>query len=196
MKMTLKQITSTFILLCGVGMCMATFMTPWVYANPKVGELERKMADLTLLHQQLEDRLNSAHTIRSALDEQQIQLKSEILLLTKSMSIKTFQQATEHLRLHYNIELLRTVMTYMDELDAKILFYQTGRDRLSYLKQLAEDDIRMITALNDLKIDALTTQISLVINRYLPEAHNIQIDPQEVNLISTRQVWDRVVKTP
>ena len=80
----------------------------------------------------------------------------------------------------------------MDELDAKLLFLQTGRDRLSYLRQLAEDDIRMIATLNDLKIDALTTQISLVINRYMPEAHTIQIDPQDLTLLTDQQVWERL----
>jgi hypothetical protein len=49
----------------------------------------------------------------------------------------------------------------------------------------------MISTVSDLKIDALTTQISLVINRYLPDAHTIQIDPQQVALISAEQVWQR-----
>jgi hypothetical protein len=79
----------------------------------------------------------------------------------------------------------------MDKLDSKLSFYQSGRERLGYLRKLAEDDIRMITTLSDLKIDALTTQISLMITRYLPEAHVIQIDPQEVPLTSLEQAWKR-----
>lgn len=161
-------------------------------ANPKLAELEQKIADLTLLHQQLGDRMAQAQAIRNALNDQQQQITSEIQVLIKSLKINTLQQAAAHLRMHYNIELLRTILAYGDELDAKIQSYQSGRERLGYLRQLAEDDIRMIATLSDLKIDALTTQISLVINRYLPDAHVIQIDPQQVALLSDRQVWARV----
>lgn len=161
-------------------------------ANPKLSELEQKIADLTLLHQQLGDRMDQAQAIRNALNDQQQQITSEIQVLIKSLKIKTLQQASAQLRMHYNIELLRTILAYGDELDAKIQSYQSGRERLGYLRQLAEDDIRMIATLSDLKIDALTTQISLVINRYLPDAHVIQIDPQQVALLSDRQVWERV----
>ncbi|MFZ1985102.1 MAG: hypothetical protein WAU91_11855 [Desulfatitalea sp.] len=165
---------------------------PAAMANPKLSELERKIADLTLLQEQLEHRIQQTQGIRGALSEQQNLLTSEITHLSKSLQIKTFQQAQQNSRVRYNVELLRTILTYADELDAKVLFYQNGRDRLTYLSRLAEDDIRMIAALNDLKIDALTTQISLLINRYLPEAHVIQIDPQRVTLISAQQAWERV----
>lgn len=163
-------------------------------ANPKLSELERKIADLTLLQEQLAHRITQIQEIRGALIEQRNMLTSEVNLLVKNHQIKSLQQAQEQMRLRNNIELLRTVLTYGDELDAKILFYQNGRERLAYLSRLAEDDMRMISALNDLKIDALTTQISLIINRYLPEAHVIQIDPQRVTLLSAQQVWDRMAK--
>lgn len=165
-----------------------------VWANPKLSELERKIADLSLLQDQLAHRISQIQGIRGALIEQQTMLTSEVNLLVKNHQIKSWQQAQERMRLRNNIELLRTVLTYGDELDAKILFYQNGRERLAYLSRLAEDDMRMISALNDLKIDALTTQISLIINRYLPEAHVIQIDPQRVTLFSAQQVWDRIAK--
>ncbi len=163
-------------------------------ANPKLSELERKIADLTLLQEQLAHRITQIQSIRGALIEQRNMLTSEVNLLVKNHQIKSLQQAQEQMRVRNNIELLRTVLTYGDELDAKILFYQNGRERLAYLSRLAEDDMRMISALNDLKIDALTTQISLIVNRYLPEAHVIQIDPQRVTLLSAQQVWDRTAK--
>jgi len=163
-------------------------------ANPKLSELERKIADLSLLQEQLAHRITQIQGIRGALIEQRNMLTSEVNLLVKNHQIKSLQQAQEQMRLRNNIELLRTVLTYGDELDAKILFYQNGRERLAYLSRLAEDDMRMISALNDLKIDALTTQISLIVNRYLPEAHVIQIEPQRVTLLSAQQVWDRIAK--
>lgn len=166
--------------------------TSYAGTNPKAAELEQKIADIDLLLKQLEDRCAQVKSIRDALGQQHDALISEIQIVSKSLGIKTIKQAQRHQRLHYNLELLRTIYAYADELDTKLLFLETGRDRLSYLKQLAEDDIRMITTLNDLKIDALTTQISLVVNRYMPEAHTIRIDPQHLPLLTVQQVWNRV----
>jgi len=182
--------------ICWLGILIGGHVTmvESAWANPKAAELEQKIADIDLLLQQLEDRSAQVKSIREGLAAQQKALAAEIQVVLKSFGIKNLAQAERHLRLHYNLELLRTVHTYMDELDAKLLGYQTGHDRLSYLRQLAEDDIKMVTTLNDLKIDALTTQISLVINRYLPEAHTIQIDPQHLSLTTIDQVWERVSK--
>lgn len=182
------------IILFGFSICLGgpAIGVDCAVANPKAAELEQKIADINLLLQQLKDRSAQVKSIRHALDKQHDALVSEIQIVRKSLGIKSIKQAQRHQRLHYNLELLCTIFTYMDELDAKLLLLQTGHDRLEYLRQLAEDDIRMVTTLNDLKIDALTTQISLVINRYLPEAHTIQIDPQHLPLLTVQQVWDRL----
>ncbi len=192
----MKAIHLFAIIICGFSMLLAgpVIGANRADANPKAAELEQKIADINLLLLQLKDRSAHVQSIRNALGEQHAALTSEIQIIRKSLGIKSIKQAQRHLRLHYNLDLLCTIFTYMDELDAKLLFLQTGRDRLSYLRQLAEDDIRMITTLNDLKIDALTTQVSLVINRYLPEAHTIQVDPQHLPLLTVQQVWDRLTK--
>lgn len=173
--------------------CLLVWIAP-ASASTKLSELEQKIADLSLLQEQLAHRIEQIQSIRGGLIDQRNMLTSEIRLLVKNLQIDTLQKAREHLRLKYNIELLRTTWTYIDELEAKVLFYQNGLERLAYLSRMAEDDIRMLSALNDLKIDALTTQISLIINRYLPEAHAIQIDPQRVVFITNEQVWERVIK--
>jgi hypothetical protein len=160
-------------------------------ANVKKAELEQKIADIALLQNQLRDRMQQSQAILDALNEQQNLVTGEIQVLVRSLNIKTMAQAQDHLRLRNNLELLRMIHAYMDKLDAKLSFYQSGRERLGYLRKLAEDDIRMIATLSDLKIDALTTQISLMITHYLPEAHIIQIDPQEVPLTSLEQAWKR-----
>lgn len=174
--------------------CLSGMTTRIAWANTKLSDLERKIADLSLLNQQLKDRMDQAITIRSALAEEQRQLTAEIKVLLKSLSIGSFQRAMQEQRIRYNIELLRTTVTYIQKIDEKMSFYQTGRDRLSYLQNLAQDDIRMIATLSDLKTDALTTQISLVINRYLPDAHTIQIDPDRIELVSAQSVWESLIE--
>lgn len=180
------------ILLLAVALLLSTGLAPLAGANTKGAQLEQIVADIDLLQQQLKDRIDQAGILHAALAEQRTTLNAEIQVLLRSLKIKELRQANDHPRLRHNLELLRTIHTYMDELEAKQVLYRTGRDRLSYLRQLAQDDIRMIRTVSDLKIDALSTQISMVINRYLPEAHTIQIDPQKVSPLPIEAVWQRV----
>lgn len=190
MKVRYSVTFMLFVACIGMGIISA-FPNP-AAANPKAEELEQKIADITLLHNQLNDRTHQAATIRNALIEQKDALSAEVAVLVKSLNIKTLSQARRHHRIRYNLELLRTIWAYLDQFEAKLLFYQTGRDKLGYLKQLSDDDIKMINTLNDMKIDALTTQISLVVNRYLPEAHAIEIDPDRIDPPSSEKVWRRI----
>ncbi len=189
--MAFKQILISLI--C-IGLLQLFSLHAEASANQKAEQLRQKMADITLVHQQLKDRIDQAEALREALWEQQNALTAEIKVLTKSLNIQNYKQAHQHLRIRYNMELIGTIMSYLSEFDTKIRFYQTGRDKLSYLHQLAEDDIKMVTTMNDLKIDALATQISLVINRYLPQAHIIQIDPDGIDPASAEDAWKEVVQ--
>ena len=161
-------------------------------ANAKTDELRQKIADITLLNQQLNDRYKQLVTIRDSLTHQQSSLADEITILSKTLGLNSYQKAKENLRIRYNLELLRTISAYLAAFETKSLFYQSGQDRLKYLRQTVEDDIKLISTLNDLKTEALTTQISLVINRYLPEAHIIQIDPEQIQTPSSIEVWNSI----
>lgn len=175
----------------GISLLLAAFflVPALVWANPKIETLKRKIADINLLHQQLSDRGLQAQAARDALMTQKQELVAEITVLMKGDEIRTYRQAENNLRIHYNLSLLGILEAYIQTLESKLRLYQTACDKLSYLSTLADDDIKMITTLNDLEIDALTTQISLVVNRYLPEAHVVQIDPVRIEPHSPEQVW-------
>jgi hypothetical protein len=162
--------------------------------SSKAQQLQQKIADITLLQQQLQDRSKKAEYILNELLVQRNDIVSEIRILVRSLNIQSLEQARKHHRIHYNIELLRLLVAYIDEFDTKVSQYRTGFDKLTYLHQLASDDMRMVSTLSDFQIDALTTQISLVINRYMPEAHTIQIDPRHVLKASDQSVWEAIVK--
>jgi len=175
-------------------LCFIWLLPVGVSASSKSDELRRKTADITLLQQQLQDRILQAEQIHTALLEQQRQLVDEIHLLRKQHHINELPQAELIPRIHYNIELLRSMMVYIAVFDDKIRYFQTGWDKMSYLLRLIEDDIKMIDTLSDLKIDALMTQISLVINRYMPDAHIIQIDPNKLDPLSAQAVWETILR--
>lgn len=193
--MMTKRLVPIFIL---VTLCLGAMATiapaAQMPAPTKAQQLKQKIADIALLQQQLQDRSETAEYILNELLVQRNDIVSEIRILVKSLNIRSLEQARNHHRIHYNIELLRLLVAYIDEFDAKVQLYRTGFDKLTYLHQLANDDIRMVSALSDFQVDALTTQISLVINRYMPEAHTIQIDPRHVLKASDQSVWEAIVK--
>jgi hypothetical protein len=193
-KMYLYNTRYAIIRFILAGLVLIIFTATNAGADSKADELQRKIADIGLLKQQLADRRQQAETMLSELLTQQKTLVSEVRLLHKSYEFKTYQQAQKFHRAHYNIELLRMITAYIDAFTKKIHFYQSGQHKLTYLSQLAEDDIRMISTLNDFEIDALTTQISLVINKYLREAHMIQIDPEKIDLVSPEEIWKGIVQ--
>ncbi len=161
-------------------------------ANSKSEQLQRKTADIKLLHQQLAERKQEATSLLNKIDAQTKELITEIRVLNKSFNFASFVEAGQHLRIHYNVELLRSLLTYIDAFEAKIRFYETGHDRLTYLRQLVQDDIKLTATLDDYEIDALATQISLVVNKYMADAHIIRIDPQPDDLMTASEVWRRI----
>ena len=161
-------------------------------ADSNVAELQRKIADIALLKKQLGDRQRQAESALEILLKQHNDLLAETHVLISSFNIHTFEDAQRNLRLRYDMELLGTIAAYQRAFEKKIRLYQNGQDKLVYLKQLAQDDTKMVTALSDFQIDALATQISLVINQYLDEAHNIRIDPQTVESVSSQKIWERL----
>lgn len=164
-------------------------------ADTTMEELQRKVADMALLKQQLEDRRKEAESALEKLLKQRSDIVAEVHLLTRSLKINSLEDAQKNIRLRNDIELLRTISDYHRAFESKIRRYKTGRNKLTYLQQLAEDDTRMVAALNDFQIDALATQISLVMNQYLDDAHNIQIDPKDIESASAQNVWEAIVNS-
>jgi hypothetical protein len=188
-----KSVSESIIKFVLIGLLLIT--VPWfnAQANSNIDELRHKIADIALLRDQLGDRKQQTEAALEALLKQQNELLAEAHLLIKSLNIKSFQDAQQHLRLRYDMQLLGTIVSYRQAFELKIRLYQDGRDKLNYLQQLADDDTKMISTLSDFRIDALATQISLVINQYLEEAHSIQINPQNIEVISSQGIWDGIV---
>jgi hypothetical protein len=163
-----------------------------VEADAKAGALQAKIADIDLLERQLNERQQEIESLREELTQRRKGLVDEIVHLQKNLGVDSYAKAEQHPRICHNLEIMRLIAGFNKALETKWAFYQSGCSRLDYLRQSAQDDLRMVTTLNNLKTDALTTQISLVINSYLPEAHTLQIDPGSFDLPEAQVVWDEI----
>jgi len=161
-----------------------------VSANQKAASLKKAMAELSLLHDQLVEKEKQTISIKAQLQEKIDELKKEILSERKDKKPIDFKAATMHPRIHYNLRLISEMLSYIDIYNEKSVFYKTGQDRLAYLYQQADDELKIINTLSDLKIDALIMQVKTVVEGYLPEAQTILISPNPFSKKSPQQIWD------
>ncbi len=155
--------------------------------------LRQKMADISLLQSQLNERKREAIDIREALYRHLSVLRSEIEGLVDQEKITAFKTAQYYPRIRYNLQLSGEVLAYIDQFNQKISFYQIGQDKLDYLYQQADDDLKIINTLTHLKIEALLAQIDVVIFEYLPEAHRILISLNELEIDGADTIWKKIM---
>lgn len=162
--------------------------------DSKSNELRRKMAEISLLHDQLTEKKEQAFLIRERLYHQLEEYISEIKIIIKKKKITAYQNIDQAPRIGFNLKLIAEQIQYRKKFDEKILFYQIGTDKLEYLYQQADDDLKMVNTLNDLKIEALLSQIKKVLEQYITEAHKIIIDYNTSNIIEPEKLWNDIIK--
>jgi hypothetical protein len=180
-------------------MTLGAILLVWAASSPaadKAAELQRKMADVSLLQAQLAEKKNQAIRIREQLYGHLETLKAEILTEQKQARITTYPAALKCPRIRYNLRLSGEIHAYIAKFNDKIRFYQIGLDKLDYLYQQVDDDLKIIQTINNLKIEALTAQIEAVIAEYLPEAHRILINLEPLQEENPQLLWEKIASAP
>jgi hypothetical protein len=169
-----------------------------IFPTTAIGEkstvLQQKIADISLLQSQLNERKNDALKIRENLYQHLFTLKTEIKTITTQNKIETFNGAKAHPRIFHNLQLSAEIHSYIGQINQKIRAYQIGLDKLDYFYQLADDDLKIINTLTNLKIEALLIQIDVIISEYLPEAHRILISLDNLDNVDTATIWKKIFR--
>lgn len=160
-----------------------------VMANTKGEQLRRTMADISLLNSQLSQRKSDAAGIRDALSKRLAEIKTEAWREAREKGIRTEAQALKNPRLSYDLMLMAEIRGYMERYTQKLSFYRVACDRLSYLYQQADDDLKIVSTLSDLKIDALISQAEKIVDGYLPHAQTIVVEPGSLSIMSPEKIW-------
>ena len=176
---------SLMILMVLVSMALATS----VMANQKGELLRRTMAEIALLNNQMAQRKTDAFEIREALSVQLEAIQKEAWQELKQKGIKTEADALNNPRLWYDLMLMAEIEAYMNRYTQKIAYYRVAGDRLSYLYQQADDDLKIVTALSGMKIDALISQAEKILDGYLPDAQTIVIHPDKRTIEAPEKIW-------
>ena len=159
----------------------------------KTTELNRKMAEISSLQQDLSDKLALAVDKKKLLNLKTEALKDEIRQEKDQLNIDSYQKAILTPRIDYNLKLIQLLLGYVAGLESKILYLQNGHETLRYFFQQAQDDLLMIKTLNDLEVDKLIAQINSALDEYVPETKRPLFDADSVTLKDTELIWQDII---
>lgn len=165
-----------------------------VFSEANIPDLQQKMAEISLLQNQLSQRKTNAIEIREKLYGHLSTLGSEVKTIAAQKKITTFKGVQAHPRVLHNLQLYGEIQSYIDQINQKIRYYQIGLDKLDYLYQCADDNLKIINTLTHLKIEAFLTQIDIIIQTYLPEAHRILISLDNLDISDAKTVWNQIIQ--
>lgn len=158
-------------------------------ADDQGEQLRRTMAEIALLNSQVAQRKAEASEIRDALFQQLQTIKSEAINEAAEKGIRTPAEALDNPRIFHDLALMAEIQAYIARYTQKIGFYRVACDRLGYLHQQADDELKIVSARFDLKIEALISQAKKVIDDYLPEAQTIVIHPKTLTIETPQKIW-------
>ncbi|MBC2713137.1 MAG: hypothetical protein HGJ94_19740 [Desulfosarcina sp.] len=156
--------------------------------------MRRTMADISLLNSQMAQRKLEAAGIRDALSARLEEIKTEAWRELREKGIKIETEALRNPRLLYDLKLMAEIQAYIDRYTQKIGYYRVACDRLSYLYQQADDDLKIVSTLSGMKIDALISQAEKILDYYLPNAQTLVIQPDTLTIAPPKKIW-KALKT-
>lgn len=152
-------------------------------------QLRQTMADIALLNNQLAQRRADATRLRENLARRVEEIKAEIREKTAELGIEDEADALKAPRILFDLRLIAEIQAYMKRYAREMGYYQVACDRLSYLYQQADDDLKIVNTLSGMKIGALISQTEKIVNAYLPDAQTIVIQPDSMEIASPASVW-------
>ena len=164
-------------------------------SSPKTVELNRKLSEMSSLQISISNRIAVAQKARNKLQKQIDELVSEINQIQDRQHIKSYHAAMKFPRIHYNIELIRQLSAYVDQLNERMMYFHSGNETLIYLHQQVSDDLKLIRTLNDMEVDQLIHKINNVLDEYIPETEAYLITVENIRGDSYEKIWEKVTQT-
>lgn len=175
---------------------LAGWMLIWPAISPaatKDEQLRRTMAEIALMNRQLSQRKTDAAGIRNALLAQMEGLQNEVRGLIAEKQIASVEEASQTPRIWFDLKLIAELKAYVERYAQRIAYYRIAMDRLSYLYQAADDDLKIINTLADMKIDALVAQAEKILDGYLADAQTLVIHPTKRVVDPPEKIWRTLV---
>jgi hypothetical protein len=180
------------------GCCILTLLVLTILINPaaansrKTGALEQKIIEISALRLKIFDKIDRGIEMRIFLQKRLNELQNEIKVEEDRFSFNGSQAPLENLRIYYNLNLIQHLQAYIDRLDERIAYFQTGNERLKFYLRQIKDDIAIINTLKDMEIENLIDRVDSVLDEYIPETKKKIFDTFDIRLRPIDQVWSEI----
>ncbi len=161
--------------------------------NFKLSDLTNKMAEISSLRDKIIQRQAQASKLIKQLSQTMVELKEEIKGEKRKLRITSCQEAIRNPRIDYNIKLIQKILVYISRLNEKIQYLDIASQELAFLYQQAEDDLKILETLSDMKIEKLMGQIDQIFGKYQSEANRLVIDSDGIVLSPPEEIWESIM---
>ncbi len=161
--------------------------------NFKLSDLTNKMVEISSLRDKVIQRQAQASKLIKQLSQTMVELKEEIKGEKRKMTITSCQEAIRNPRVDYNIKLIQKILVYISRLNEKVQYLDIASQELAFLYQQAEDDLKILETLSDIKIEKLMGHINQATHKYQSEAKGLSIDVNGIALSPPEEIWNSII---
>jgi len=163
--------------------------------NTKADMIRQKTKKILSLRTTITKYKEQSIILCGQLNEQIRELKKEIKSEQSRLKINSYSRAITCPRIHNNLKLIQQLISYVSKLNEKTAYFQTGTDKLEFLYQQADDALRIIETLKDMKVDKLVDQIDQALREYLPETGKFLINVDNIPLRDPKNIWNNIMNS-
>jgi len=189
----IKQIFSCSLLSLLV---LSIFSNPAAASSHKTAALEQKIIEISALRVKIIDKIDQGIEMRIFLQKRLYEFRNEIEIEQNRFGLTGPEAPLENLRINYNLNLIQHLRAYIDRLDERIAYFQTGNERLKFYLRQIKDDIAIINTLKDLEIENLIDRIDTVLDEFMTETQKPIFDAFDIRLMPTDRVWSEIITKP
>jgi len=161
--------------------------------NFKLSDLTNKMVEISSLRDKVIQRQAQASKLIKQLSQTMVELKEEIKGDKRKLRTNSCQEAIRNPRVDYNIKLIQKILVYISRLHEKVQYLDIAREELAFLYQQAEDDLKILETLSDMKMEKLMDQINQTTHKYQSEAKGLSIDVNGIILPPPEEIWNSII---
>lgn len=160
--------------------------------NANIDLLRTKLSDVVVLREKIEKKKHQAVDIVNHLKQQKKTLVKEIAKANSKVGLASFNNANRFPRIYYNLKLIQQLNAYIKIIDAKINFFQLSDEKLKFLYRQAEDDLKIIQVLNNVKFNELIVRIETLTVHINSEIDQKLIDKNDLVFEKPEIIWNQI----
>lgn len=160
--------------------------------SPASDLLRAKLSDIVILREKIAEKKHQVVDIFNQLKEQEKVLVKEIIKEQNQAGLVSYETVHQCPRIYYDIKLIRQLKAYIEKIEEKIIFFQLSDEKLIFLYQQADDDLKIIQALNNIKVNDLIERINILTVHINAEIDKKFINTDELVFGTQEALWDEI----